>query len=103
MVKNPPAHEGDMRDVDSVPGLGRSSGEGNGRQPTSVFLPGEAHGQRSLAGYSLGVTKSQTQLKRLSTHKQARQSAQLLCWNLCPKKYSFSINLVEFVEMTKAT
>ena len=50
-----------------------------------------------------GVTKSQTQLKRLSTHKQARHSAQLLCWNLCPKKYSFSISLVKFVEMTKAT
>ena len=23
-----------------------------GQQPTSVFLPGESHGQRSLAGYS---------------------------------------------------
>ena len=23
-----------------------------GRQPTTVFLPGEAHRQRSLAGYS---------------------------------------------------
>ena len=27
MVKNPPAHAGDM---DSIPGLGRSPGEGNG-------------------------------------------------------------------------
>ena len=27
-------------------------GEGNGRQPTPVFLPGEFHGQRSLEGYS---------------------------------------------------
>ena len=25
---------------------------GEGRQPTPVFLPGESHGQRSLAGYS---------------------------------------------------
>ena len=32
----------------SVSGLGRSPG----RQPTPVFLPGESHGQRSLAGYS---------------------------------------------------
>ena len=31
-------------------------------KPTSAFLPGESHGQRSLVGYSLGVTKSQTQL-----------------------------------------
>jgi len=27
-------------------------GEGNVRQPTPVFLPGEFHGQRSLEGYS---------------------------------------------------
>ena len=26
----------------------------------SIFLPGEFHGQRCLAGYSPGVTKSQT-------------------------------------------
>ena len=31
--------------------------------PTPVLLPGEFHGQRSLAGYSHGVTKSRTQLK----------------------------------------
>ena len=28
-------------------------------QPTGVFLPGESHGQRSLAGYSPWVTRSQ--------------------------------------------
>ena len=31
-------------DSGSIPGLGRSPGE--------VFLPGEFHGQRNLAGYS---------------------------------------------------
>jgi len=30
--------------------LGRSPGEGNGNP--LQFLPGESHGQRSLAGYS---------------------------------------------------
>ena len=30
MVKNPPANEGDMRDAGSIPGSGRSPGEGNG-------------------------------------------------------------------------
>ena len=30
MVKKPPAHAADVRDVDSVPGSGRSRGEGNG-------------------------------------------------------------------------
>ena len=28
-------------------------------QPTPVFLPGEPHGQRKLAGYSPWVTKTQ--------------------------------------------
>ena len=47
MVKNPPANAGDTRDESSIPGMGRSPGAGNGN-PTSVFLPGESHGQRSL-------------------------------------------------------
>ena len=38
-------------DAGSIPGSGRSPGEGNWL-PTPVFLPGESHGQRSLAGYS---------------------------------------------------
>ena len=37
-------------DLGSVPGSGRSPGEGNGNPP--VFLPGECYGQRSLVGYS---------------------------------------------------
>ena len=38
-------------DLGSVPGLGRSPGEGDDN-PTPVFLPGKSHGQRSLAGYN---------------------------------------------------
>ena len=56
VVKNPPAKAGDTRDVGSIPGSGRSPGEGNGN-PLQVFLPGEFHGQRSLADYSLGGCK----------------------------------------------
>ena len=37
-------------------------------QPTPVFLPGESHGQRRLQAIVHRVTKSQIQLKRLSTH-----------------------------------
>ena len=37
-----------LRDIGSIPGSRRPPGEG----PTLVFLPGESHGQRSLAGYS---------------------------------------------------
>ena len=42
MVKNPPANAGDQRDVDLIPGLERSPGEGRTWQPTLVFLPGES-------------------------------------------------------------
>ena len=54
MVKNLPANAedaDDAGDTDSNPGSGKSPREGNGKS-TPVFLPGEFHGQRSLAGYS---------------------------------------------------
>ena len=38
-------------DLGSIPGLGRSPGEGKGN-PLSVSLPRKFHGQRSLAGYN---------------------------------------------------
>ena len=38
-------------DLSSIPGWGRSPGEGDGY--SLVFLPGESHGHRSLAGYRL--------------------------------------------------
>ena len=51
----------------SAGGTGSISGSGRSpwrREwlPTPGFLPGESHGQRSLVGYSRGVTKSRTQL-----------------------------------------
>ena len=36
-------------------------------QPSPVFLPGESHGQKSLAGYSPWGRKEQKQLKQLSS------------------------------------
>ena len=45
--KNPPANAGD---TGSVPGSETSPGERKW-QPTSVFLLGKSHGQRSLVGY----------------------------------------------------
>ena len=51
MVKNSPANGGGAGNEGSVPGSGRSSGEGK-QQPTPLFLPRESHGQRSLVGYS---------------------------------------------------
>ena len=49
VVKNLRANAGVVRDADLIPRLGRSLKEG--MQLTTVFLPGESHGQRSLAGY----------------------------------------------------
>ena len=57
MVKNPSANAGDLREAGSIPGLGRSSGEGHGNPLQGVFLPGESHGQRRLASYSPWVRK----------------------------------------------
>jgi len=51
VVQNPPAFAGDIRETGSTPGSGRSPGRGHGNS-APVFLPGESHGQRSLAGYS---------------------------------------------------
>ena len=51
MVKNPHPNSGDFRDEGLIPGSGRSPGGGHGK-PTPEYLPGESHGQRSLASYS---------------------------------------------------
>ena len=47
-----PACRLDIRDRGSITGSGKSPGERHLPQPTPVFLPGESHGQRSLAGCS---------------------------------------------------
>ena len=53
VVENLPANAGDLG---LIPGSQRSPGEGHW-QPTPVFLPGKAHGQRSLAATANGVAK----------------------------------------------
>ena len=61
-------------DPGSIPGSGRSPGEGNGNPPQSdmterqqqpVFLPGESHGQRSLLGYGPWSSKETDVTERL--------------------------------------
>ena len=49
VLKNPSGHAGNVREVGSIPGLGRSPGGGHGN-PLQHFLPGGSHEQRSLAG-----------------------------------------------------
>ena len=50
VVKNPPANAGDGKRHRLDPGI-RKIPWRRAWQPTPVFLPGESHGQRSLAGY----------------------------------------------------
>ena len=57
MVKN--ANAGDVRDVGSIPGSGRSPGRGHGN-PLQYSRRENPHGQRSWCVTVHGVAKSQT-------------------------------------------
>ena len=61
MVKNPPANARDTGDIGLIPGLEKSSGEGNGNslQFFFFFLLGKSRGQRDLMGCNTvhGVAK----------------------------------------------
>ena len=67
VVKNLPANEKEARDIGSIPGLGRSPGEGNGN-PVQLLLPGRSHGWRSLVGYSPWGFKESDTTERLHFH-----------------------------------
>ena len=65
VVKNSPANVGDVRDKEFDPWV-RKFPWRRTWPPTSVFLPGESHGQRSLVGYSPGGHKEADMTERLS-------------------------------------
>ena len=67
MVKNPPASAGDIRDADSIPGLGRSPGGGNGN-PLQYSCLENSMDRGAWWAAVCRVAKSWTQLKWLSTH-----------------------------------
>ena len=64
VVKNLPASAGDARHLDLIPGSGRSPGVGNGSLPQYSCL--ENPTDKGAWQATVGVTKSRTQLKRLS-------------------------------------
>ena len=66
MVKNLPANAGDVRDTGSIPGLGRSSGEGHGNLLQYSCLENPMD-RRAWQAAIHGITKSPTRLKRLNT------------------------------------
>ena len=51
MVMNPPANAGDIKIYEFNPWVGKIPWR-RAWQPTPVFLPGESHGRRSMAGHS---------------------------------------------------
>ena len=69
MVKNPLAYAGDLRDVDSIPGLGRFPGERHGN-PFQYFCLENPMDRGSWQAMVRRVAKSWTRLERLSMHTQ---------------------------------
>ena len=65
-------------DASLIPRLERSPGE-RAWQPTPVFLPGESHGQRSLASYSPWSHKESDMTEQLAhTQKHTQTSCTIL-------------------------
>ena len=70
--KEPASNAGDIRDVSSIPGLGRSPGGGHGNPLQCSCLENPRDRGAWWAAIS-GVTQSQTQLKRLQQQQQQQQ------------------------------
>ena len=66
VVKNSPANVGDTRDTGSIPGSGRSPGEGNGN-PLQCSCLENPRDRGAWCAAVYGVAQSQTRLKRLSS------------------------------------
>ena len=77
MIKNPPANAGDMSDVGSVSGAGRSPGGGNGN-PLQYFCLENSMDRRSLVGYSLWGCKESETTKRTRAHTHTHTHTQPL-------------------------
>ena len=69
MVKNLRANAGDKRDEGSITGSGRFPGGGHGNPLQYSCLENPMDGGAGWATVP-GVTKSQSRLKQLSTHKR---------------------------------
>ena len=72
MAKNLPASAGDLRDLGSIPGLGRSPGGGHNNPLQYSCL--EDPMDRAWKATGHGVTKSWTRLKQLSTQMREKEN-----------------------------
>ena len=79
MVKNPPANARDVRNMDLISGVGKIPWR-RAWQSSPVFLPGESHEQRSLAGYSpqSGTELDTTERLSTSTYKKSLLTTNLI-------------------------
>ena len=80
VVKNPPANAGDIRDMGSIPGLGRSPRGGHGN-PLQYSCLGNLMDRGAWWGTVHRVAKSRTRLKWLNTHTHTI-GASALPWSL---------------------
>ena len=71
MVKSLPANAGDARDTGSIPGSEKYPGEGNDN-PLQYPCLGNSMDRGAWQATVHRVTKSQTQLKQLSTHARTQ-------------------------------
>ena len=67
MVKNPPANAGDIEEMSSIPGLGRSPGGGHGN-PLQYSCPENPMDRGAWWATGHRAAHHQTQPKQLSTH-----------------------------------
>ena len=67
MVKKPPTNAGDTRDTGSIPGLGRSPGEGNGN-PFQYSCLGNTMDRGAWWATVHGVTIESDMTERAHTH-----------------------------------
>ena len=79
VVKNPLANAEDVERWEFNPWVGKIPWR-RAQQPTSVFLPGKSHRERSLVGCCPVSKKSWTGLKWLSTHAHTEYTS--LCYSV---------------------
>ena len=93
VVKNPSAHAGDIKEVGSNPGLGRSPGGRHGN-PLQYPCLENPHGQRSLGGYSSWGGKKSDMTERLSHF-----TSQVTCYMKKSQPFLSRIFLMRFSNM----
>ena len=68
VIKDPPANVGDIRDVGSIPGLGRTPGGGGHGNPLQYSCLESSMDRGAWWATVHRIAKSWTQLKQLSMH-----------------------------------